>query len=346
MGIDKRPGRFILIAFGAINVIKVSKPVLKMRFYLTIVLSLVLVFSTSLWVHSQVDSVYGEQSLASGGQSRTMETKIKLEAWVDRPELPFNQELTLSVRASWDGEQGRFKITPVAPPECENFEILGTSSMNETKMVEGEAKSTKTFEFILRPTQTGTGRIGSVLFSYVDNVTEDSSSLSTQPISVRIDAPIEKKRPDYKIFLIIAIVLIFIYVIYSARRKAKRIKIPDQTKEEAKIPEKTLEEMTLETLDGLSPLILEGKADEFSSKVYKLVTNYLEGRYHIFTTGKTTNDIIDSLSPLNLPEEQISLIRDTLSTCDLVKFAKEGAEKERCEEIFNKVRKFLEQNVK
>ena len=135
-------------------------------------------------------------------------------------------------------------------------------------------------------------------------------------------------------------------MIYSARRKAKRIKIPDQTKEEAKIPEKTLEEMTLETLDDLSPLILEGKADEFSSKVYKLVTNYLEGRYHIFTTGKTTNDIIDSLSPLSLPEEQVGLIRDTLSACDLVKFAKEGAEKERCEEIFNKVRKFLEQNVK
>lgn len=331
MGVDKGRRKFILITFGGVNVSKLFKVFPMMRSYLVILISLVLVSSAFFWADSQVDS---------------LETEIRLEAWVDRHELPFNEQLTFSVQASWDGEQSRFKITPIAPPECENFEILGSSSVNETKMVEGEAKSTKTFQFVLEPTETGTGRIGSVLFSYVDNVTEDSSSLSTQPISVTINPPIETRHSNYKVFLIIAIVLVFIYVLYSARRKAKRIRIPDRTKEEVKIPEKTLEEMTLETLDGLSPLILEGKATEFSSKVYKLLTGYLEASYHIFTTGKTTKDIIDSLSPLNLPEEQIVLIRDTLSTCDLVKFAKEGVGKERCEEIFDKVKKFLEQNTR
>ncbi|MCK4427014.1 MAG: BatD family protein [candidate division Zixibacteria bacterium] len=332
-----------------------------MKFSLVILLSLGLVLSASSWANSQLDSVYGERlvltvrlcspslSEVEGSEvegSRTMETKIQLETWVDRPELPFNEKLILTVKASWDGEQNRFKITPITPPECENFEILGSSSVNETKMVEGKTKSTKTFEFILKPTQTGTGRIGSVLFSYVDNVTGDSSSLSTQPINVKINPPIEKKAPNFKIILIVAIALIFIYVVYSAKRKTKRIKITDQTKEEVKIPEKTLEEETLETLSALSPLISEGKADEFSSKVYKLITNYLEEKYHIFTTGKTTNDIIDSLSPLNLSEEQIGLIKDTLFTCDLIKFAKKMVEKEKCEEIFNKVKKFLEQNSK
>lgn len=339
MGIDKGLRKLILIRFEAINVIKLFMAILNMKFYLIIFLSLVLVLSSFSWANSQLDSVYGEQS-------RTMETKIKLEAWVDRPELPFNEKLILTVQASWDGKQDRFKITPIAPPECENFEILGSSSVNESKMVEGKTKSTKTFEFILKPTETGTGRIGSVLLSYVDNVTEDSSSLSTQPISVKMNPPIEKKAPNYKIFLIIAIVLILIYVIYSAKRKTKRIKITDQTKEEVKITEKTIEEKTLETLYVLSPLISEGKVDEFSSKVYKLITNYLEERYHIFTTGKTTNDIIDSLSPLNLSEEQITLLKDIMSTCDLIKFAKEMVEKERCEEIFNKVKKLLEQNMK
>jgi len=146
--------------------------------------------------------------------------------------------------------------------------------------------------------------------------------------------------------LIIAIALIFIYVIYSAKKKTKKIKIADQTEKEVKIPEKTLEERKLETLSDLSLLISEGKADEFSSKVYKLTTNYLEEKYQIFTTGKTTNDIINSLSTLNLPEEQIALLKDIMSTCDLVKFAKEMVEKERCEEIFSKVKRFLEQNVK
>lgn len=314
-----------------------------MKFSLAIFLFLILTLAVSSGVNSQVDSVYGESRQR---RDRTMETKIQLEARVDRPDLPLNEKLTLTVEASWDGEQGRFKITPITPPECENFEILGSSSVNEAKMVEGKTKSTKTFEFILKPTQTGSGRIGSVLFSYVDNVTGDSSSLSTQPISVKINPAIEKKTPDYKIFLIIAIVLIFIYVVYSAKRKTKRIKISDQTKEEDKIPEKTLEEKTLENLSFLSPLISEGKTDEFSSRVYKLITNYLEEKYHIFTTGKTTQDIMESLSTLNLREGQVAWLKDILSTCDLAKFAKEMVEKEKCEETFSKVKKFLEQNMK
>lgn len=343
MIIDKQLIKFILVNFEAFDVNTLFKAILMMKFSLAIFLFLILTLAVSSGVNSQVDSVYGESRQR---RDRTMETKIQLEARVDRPDLPLNEKLTLTVEASWDGEQGRFKITPITPPECENFEILGSSSVNEAKMVEGKTKSTKTFEFILKPTQTGSGRIGSVLFSYVDNVTGDSSSLSTQPISVKINPAIEKKTPDYKIFLIIAIVLIFIYVVYSAKRKTKRIKISDQTKEEDKIPEKTLEEKTLENLSFLSPLISEGKTDEFSSRVYKLITNYLEEKYHIFTTGKTTQDIMESLSTLNLREGQVAWLKDILSTCDLAKFAKEMVEKEKCEETFSKVKKFLEQNMK
>lgn len=339
MGIDKQLEKFILINFEDFDVNRIFEAILMMKFYLVIFLFLVLTLVASSGANSQVDSIYGEQN-------RTMETKIQLEASVDRPELPFNEKLTMTVKASWDGEQDRFRITPIIPPECENFEILGSSSVNETKMVGGKTKSTKTFEFILKPTQTGSGRIGSVLFSYVDNVSGDSSSLSTQPISVKINPPIEKKTRDYKIFLIIAIALIFIYVVYSAKRRTKRIKITDQTAEEVEIIEKTIEEKNLETLSTFSPLISEGKTDEFSSKVYRLITNYLEKKYHILTTGKTTQDIMESLSTLNLSEDQVAWLKDILSTCDLAKFAKEMAEKENCEEIFSKVKKFLEQNMK
>jgi len=302
-----------------------------MKFSLVIFLSLGLVFSTYLLANPQIGS---------------MEAKIQLKASVDRPDLPLGEKLTLTVQASWEGEQDRFSITPITPPECENFEILGNSSLNETKLVKGKTKSFKTFEFTLKPTQTGSGRIGSVLFSYVDNVSGDSSSLSTQPISVKINPPVEKNPRDYKIVLIIAIALILIYVVYSAKRKTKRIKITDQTKEEVKIVEKTSEERTLETLSGFSPLISEGRADEFASKVYKLIINYLEEKYHIFTTGKTTTDIVESLSSLSLREDQVALLKDILSTCDLAKFARETVGKKGCEEIASKVKKFLKQNMR
>ncbi|HEX7401589.1 MAG TPA: BatD family protein, partial [candidate division Zixibacteria bacterium] len=114
-------------------------------------------------------------------QISTLPVKIELKSSVDRSTVPLNQELNFTIQVSWEGEQSRFMITPVAPPQCENLEISGSSSLNESKMEEEKTKSLKTFQFVLKPLQTGTGRIGPVQVNYIDNVTQDSSSLSTQP---------------------------------------------------------------------------------------------------------------------------------------------------------------------
>ena len=278
-------------------------------------------------------------------QIDSLQTKIELKSWVDRSEVPFNQKLTFFVEAGWQGEQDRFSITPVGPPECENFEILGSSSLNETKMEEGKTKSLKIFRFTLKPIQTGAGRIGSVQFSYVDNLSQDSSSLSTQPINVQITPPVEKKGPNYKTILIIVILLVLIYVIYSARRKTKRIEVTEEKEiEKPSFEEKSLEEKTLKKLDVISEGVQKGRLESFCSDVYKLLTGYLETKYQIVTSGKTTNDIIRSLSNLDISSERISLLKRILSACDLVKFAGEKFEKKKCEGITSQTKEFLEQN--
>ena len=283
--------------------------------------------------------------LSANCQTDSIHAKIELKASVDRSEVPFNQKLSFTVEASWEGEQNRFSITPVVPPECENFEILGSSSLNETKIEEGKTKSVKTFRFSLKPIQTGTGRIGSVELSYVDNLTQDSSTLSTQPINVQITSPIEKKGPKYRNVLIIVILLVLIYVIYTAKRRIRRIDInKEKRSEEVETTAESLEEATLKKLDSISEEVKKGRLVDFSSDVYKLLIGYLEAKYQMVTSGKTTNDIISSLSNLDLSPEKFALLKQILSTCDLIKFAKEKIEKEKCDDITNKVRKFLEQN--
>jgi hypothetical protein len=84
--------------------------------------------------------------------------------------------------------------------------------------------------------------------------------------------------------------------------------------------------------------------EAFSSDVYRLLTRYLEARYQIVTSGKTTDGIINSLSNLDMPSDKIDLMRGIFSACDLIKYAKEPAEKEKCEEIAKQARKFVEQN--
>lgn len=284
-------------------------------------------------------------TLSANGQTQSVESKIELKSSVDRSEVPFNQRLTFTVEAGWEGEQGRFSITPVAPPECEKLEILGTSSLNETKIQEGVTRSLKIFKFTLRPTETGAGRIGSIELSYIDHVTQDSSSLATHPISVQVTAPVKEKGPKYQGVLLIVIGLVLAYVLYSATIKRRRVKMAAEEKpKEPASEEKSLEDGMLRKLDEIQKRIQKGELETFSSDAYRLLTDYLEAKYQIVTAGKTTDDIVSSLSTLDLSSESIAVVRKILSTCDLMKFAKDSLEREKCEQITASVRRYLEQN--
>lgn len=282
--------------------------------------------------------------LPASCQTDSVGAKIELKSSVDKSEVAFNGEATFRVEASWEGEQDRFSITPVGLPECENFEILGSSSVNETRIEEGKTVSLKTFKFTLKPTQTGTGGVGAVQLSYVDNVTQDSSVLYTQPVSVQITPPVQKRAPVPRTILIFVVAVVLIYVIYSARRRTKRIEI---VKEDTKKPppeHESPEDETLKDLEAISRRVQQGDVEAFPSEVYRLLTGYLEAKYQIVTSGKTTDDILGSLSNLDLPSERIELLRRILSACDLAKYARETVERRKCEEIAGKTREFVEQN--
>jgi archaellum component FlaC len=277
-------------------------------------------------------------------QVNTLPAKIELKSSVDRSTLPLNENLNFTIQVSWEGEQSRFMITPVAPPQCDKLEVSGSSSVNESKVEEGKTISLKTYQFILKPLQTGTGRIGSAEIKYIDNATQDSSSLSTQPVSVQITPATTKSPSSYKIVLIIAIILILIYVVYSSRRKVRKIAIPQEqgSEQEEQKPE-TPEERALRSLNKISEQLQKGRSDDFSRDIYRMLTGYLETKYQIVTSGKTTNDIVNSLSNLDLSPEKVARLKEILSTCDMIKFAREGPEKERLNQIAEQVRKFLEQ---
>ena len=108
--------------------------------------------------------------------------------------------------------------------------------------------------------------------------------------------------------------------------------------------EETLEDETLKKLEAIYQKVQKGELSDFPADVYKLLTSYLEEKYQIVTSGKTTDDIISSLSNLDLSPERISLLREILSACDLAKFAGERLEKGKCGEISGQVREFMEQN--
>jgi len=282
-------------------------------------------------------------SSSHGFPSDTASSKIELKAWADKLKIGVDEDLIFTVQAVWDGELDQFKTAPVRPPECKLLEILGSSSVNETKIIEGKSKAFKTFNFILKPNKQGYGEIGTVTFVYIEPITQDTSWLSTQPLAIEIGPPIRKGGGGAVIYLVLFLVIFFTSMTYFVIRKREKQSKEEQIEIEEKI-EKSLEQETLEKFSSLEALLISEKKDEFFSEVYRLITKYLESKYHIITSGKTSSEIMVSLSGLNIEEKRLELLESILKRCDLVKFAKEKVKKDDGEKVLENFRIILEQS--
>jgi hypothetical protein len=210
-------------------------------------------------------------------------------------------------------------------------------------MIEGKSKTFKTFNFILKPNKQGHGEIGAVTFGYIEPITQDTSWLSTQPITVEIGPPLRKGGGDAVIYLVLFLAVFFTSMTYFVIRRREKKSKKEEIKIEQKV-EKSLEEETLERLYSLEPILRGNKTEEFFSEVYRLITKYLESKYHIITSGKTSSEIMVSLSGLNIEEERMELLESILKRCDLVKFAREKVERDDGEKVLENFKTILEQS--
>ena len=273
----------------------------------------------------------------------TTSTKIELKSWADKLEMGADEQLIFTVQAVWMGELDRFNVLPIRPPECKLFEILGSSSINETKIIQGKSKTFKTFNFILEPNKQGQGEIGNVEFGYVDPMIQDTSWLSTQPLAVQIGPPVKKGSNDAVIYLVLILLIFFTTLTYFVIRKREKESKAEEPKTEEPV-EISLEEKMMVKLSSLESFLDKQKVEEFFSKIQSLLTGYLEEKYHIITTGKTTPEIMNSLSSSGIEEKRLGLLEEILKICDLVKFAKEPVKIEEGEKVLENFKSILEQS--
>jgi hypothetical protein len=89
-------------------------------------------------------------------------------------------------------------------------------------------------------------------------------------------------------------------------------------------PPRPPHEIALERLEALlnSTLLAEGKVKEFYIEISDIIRHYIEGRYFVVALEMTTSQLVRNLEDGKVETENIELIHDFLSACDLVKFAK------------------------
>ncbi len=108
-------------------------------------------------------------------------------------------------------------------------------------------------------------------------------------------------------------------------------------------PPKPPEVIAWEALNQLefSGLLADGNVKEFYSRLSQILRQYLENRYHILALERTTTELLGEFRRLNLTLELTTLLRTTLDTGDLVKFAKFTPSDEEIEEDLNRTKQVV-----
>ena len=238
---------------------------------------------------------------------------------------------------------------------------LGAFEIRDYKIFEPEEVDKKIInrvEYIITTFDTGNYVIPPVTVSYFSSDSIEKE-LKTDIIKIRVNSvkPSEAKdirdiKPpmeitvDYRRYIYYglaglgAVLLAFILIFYFKKRKRGEGIIPKRRK-----PIKPAHIEAIEELEKIinSNLLSGGRVKEFYIIISEIIRRYIENRYFIYALEMTTNQVYNSLYNIEIDKENIELIYEFLSSCDLVKFAKyipgEDENKKIIEQAFDVINK-------
>ena len=144
-----------------------------------------------------------------------------------------------------------------------------------------------------------------------------------------IHIPETGKMLALAVFIIVGITLAIIA--YRKIRQRKPVRLPHET--------------ALEELQALKTAFLQsGDIKIYYVGISDSVRRYIERAFSLRAPEMTTEEFLESLTSTNsLSQEQKSLLRDFMGSCDLVKFAKYVATKIEADLVFTSAAKFIEE---
>jgi hypothetical protein len=102
-------------------------------------------------------------------------------------------------------------------------------------------------------------------------------------------------------------------------------------------------EVALQRLEDIRALMQPSRAREFSTAVSDVVRSYIEQRFEVAVTRRTTEEFLRNLIEFPVPSlaRHQSLLSDFLQQCDLVKFAAMSLAAQSMESLHNSARTFV-----
>ncbi|MEA3489223.1 MAG: hypothetical protein U9R44_02625 [Candidatus Omnitrophota bacterium] len=252
-----------------------------------------------------------------------------ITAKVDRNRINVGDRIKLGIIAEETG--GLEVYFPETPEDLGEFTLVGSSPVEK-----GRGKGRKVGrEYIMSIYTTGTHVIPPVKVSYRQHGETQWQVVDSPQVPIDVVSLLTGEDKDIKdikgllvsgmrLFLLV-IILVLLLMAGAVSWALWHRKIVQAASEAA--VERTAHEIAYEQLRQLKAMDLPGKGriKEYYTRLSDIIRHYLENRFSLRAPEMTTEEFMEKLkrSPA-LIDEHKGLLKDFLSNCDLVKFAKYG----------------------
>ena len=272
---------------------------------------------------------------------------------VDKAKINIAQTVTLQLEAAI--EPGYELKMPTVEKVLENFGIVDWDNLGD-KLDENN-NIVKRYRYRLEPFVSGTYPIPAFTFEFYDvnSPEEKKYELTTEPIDIEVASLLGEQKADLKIagiegvvempakasywwlwvLCIVVIAAVVVTWIILRRKKARQI---------IRIF-KPAHEIAYNRLRALieQKLVEAGKIKEFYEQISDILRHYIEHRFNLHAPERTTEEFLAELPATNvLSQSNQEQLREFLTHCDLVKFAKYNPSAEQIQKTFDLVKDFIE----
>lgn len=267
---------------------------------------------------------------------------ISISTEISRAAIPFEGKDTLTVSLTWAGEPFLYQIDDFPMPSLEKLQILGSStsvSSTADSTVESGTTTTRTYRYVLQPTDFGTGVIAPLDITAKNRVSNESHELKTGRLTVEIakPVPIEPKGGNNLGIIILGIALVMVFGAGSA----VYIRIRRRQRESLNV---VVDDHYCEALEAIKK---ETVADRklFYSRVYRLLLNFLEKERSLDVSGKTGEEIVTTVQGIE-DEQERQQITQWLRQAQKIKYQPESPSPGDVENSYDAIYKFFEHKQK
>lgn len=253
--------------------------------------------------------------LVAGGLLKADE--ISLSATLDKNEIAFEGKINLSLEVKWEGDITDYSFGVMPLPETRNLQVAGTRSTISSVDEDGREMTVRAFDYTFKPTQAGTGIIYPIIFDYISWPDSIPGELTSQQFEVAIAPPLPPPEESDSsllstvVIVVLATIVVVILVYVFIRLRKARV-----TGEPALSVERQF-------LDELSVIKKESQIDRkvFFTRLYKLLTDYMERKYDLHLSGRMAQNILADLDRLDISGDAKDKIGGWLKQADKEKFA-------------------------